>query len=122
MTQSIEHALAALVAEEALLLDRLARVRVAIKSLRELTAPVQPPYHTPSGVMAETESAAIEIILAAGRPVPTHEMMEKLTERGIQIGGQHPGSTLSARLSRSRRLRNCRPQGWLVVRESLPGD
>lgn len=67
-----------------------------------------------SGALAETEAVAAEIIRAAGRPIPTREMLEALRNRGIDVGGKDPASTLSARLSRSRTLENVRPHGWRV--------
>lgn len=76
-------------------------------------------YGENRGKMFETEDAAVAIIRAAGRPVPTREMLELLAARGIAVGGQDEASTLSARLSRSPRLVNVRPYGWNVRESAL---
>lgn len=70
------------------------------------------------GALAATELAAVEILTRVGRPIPTRELHDLLTEFGIEIGGQDPISTLSARLSRAPKLLNIRSKGWWIRGES----
>jgi hypothetical protein len=74
--------------------------------------PKREPVAATTGALAETEGAAIEVIKAAGRAIPTREMLEALRARGVEVGGKDPASTLSARLSRASALENVRPYGW----------
>jgi hypothetical protein len=73
------------------------------------------------GALVMTEEAAIEEIKRLGRAIPSREMCDLLTARGIDIGGQDAVATLSARLSRSSRLRNARPFGWILNNEIPEG-
>jgi hypothetical protein len=62
-----------------------------------------------------TEQAAIAVLKEAGQPVSTEEMAERLRERGVDIGGRDPISTLYARLRRARALDYDRRFGWRLV-------
>jgi len=59
-----------------------------------------------------TEQAAITVLREAGKPVSTEEMAERLREKGVDIGGRDPISTLYARLKRARALDYDRRLGW----------
>lgn len=67
-----------------------------------------------AGAMSRTEEVASEIIAQLGRPVPTRELLNALLERGVDVGGKDPASTLSARLSRAPTLHNIRQRGWWI--------
>lgn len=69
---------------------------------------------TATGALSETEKATGVIIRELGRPVPTRELLELLTARGVEVGGKDPASTLSARLSRAPSLENIRQRGWWI--------
>jgi hypothetical protein len=62
-----------------------------------------------------TEQAAITVLREAGKPVPTEEMAERLREKGIDVGGRDPISTLYARLRRARALDYDRRLGWRLI-------
>ena len=62
-----------------------------------------------------TEQAAIAVLKGAGQPVSTEEMAERLRERGVDIGGRDPISTLYARLKRARALYYDRRLGWRLT-------
>ena len=62
-----------------------------------------------------TEQAAIAVLKEAGKPVSTEEMAERLRERGVDIGGREPISTLYARLRRARALDYDRRLGWRLA-------
>jgi hypothetical protein len=64
--------------------------------------------------LAVTEKAAVELLREAGQPIPTVELRLLLQDRGIEIGGKDPNSTLSARLSRAPLLYNHRGRGWWI--------
>jgi hypothetical protein len=62
-----------------------------------------------------TEQAAIAVLKEAGKQVSTEEMAERLRERGVDIGGRDPISTLYARLRRARALDYDRRLGWRLA-------
>ena len=65
-----------------------------------------------SGALAKTEEATASILRELGHPVKTAELLTKLVARGVEVGGQSPVATLSARLSRATSLINDRSKGW----------
>ena len=78
-----------------------------------------------SGAVADSASAALEHIRVTGRAVSTRELVTVLTAKGIEIGGNDPIATLSARLSRSPLLTNIRGAGWQAAsasEEETAGD
>lgn len=101
-------------------LDEMTKNLVAVAGSITVSLPLDAPYGlgTPApmkrgrGRLHETETAAVEVIHAAGRPVPTPEMLIELAKRGVEVGGKDPSSTLSARLSRAESIENVRPYGW----------
>jgi hypothetical protein len=64
--------------------------------------------------LAVTEEAVVNILRDAGNPISTADLRPLLQERGIEVGGKDPNSTLSARLSRAPLLYNHRGRGWWV--------
>jgi hypothetical protein len=57
--------------------------------------------------------AVVSILEAAGKPLPTRVLIEKLAEQGIVIGGKLPVTGLSSALSRHRELLTAsRSEGW----------
>lgn len=64
--------------------------------------------------MAETERNVAKVISDLGRPVKTRELLAIMSQRGFEVGGQDPVSTLSARLSRSQHIVNDRALGWMT--------
>lgn len=64
--------------------------------------------------MEETEEKVAQLLSELKRPVPTRELVMFLAERGYEVGGQEPVSTLSARLSRSQRFVSDRKYGWMT--------
>ena len=75
-----------------------------------------------SGALAETEAAVVAILTATGHPMPTRDLQPALAERGIEIGGKDPISTLSARLSRAPQLVNIRQRGWWIKERADDAD
>ena len=74
-----------------------------------------------SGALAVTEEATISILREFGRPAKTSELLNLLVARGVEVGGQSPSATLSARLSRATSLINDRSTGWWF-RNSTGGE
>ncbi len=64
--------------------------------------------------VTETEDRARGILLQAGRPLTTKELLSKLEATGFAIRGQNPVATLHTRLNRSASLVFVRPVGWQV--------
>jgi len=65
-----------------------------------------------------TERVAATIIKDFGRPVPSPEMLRELIDRGVDIGGKEPASTLAARLSRAESIEFRRGMGWGLKKSS----
>lgn len=80
----------------------------------------EPSQSTRGAALAETEKVAIQAIRQAGRALHTRELLIVMEAAGVEVGGQDPASTLSARLSRAPRLWNDRPNGWRVSDETAP--
>ncbi|GIX18069.1 MAG: hypothetical protein KatS3mg119_2255 [Rhodothalassiaceae bacterium] len=60
--------------------------------------------------------ACWRILAEEGRPLPTREIVERLEERGLSVGGKNKVATLSAALSHSPHFRTLgRTQGWEIV-------
>lgn len=76
---------------------------------------------TAANSLAATEEVAIAVLTQNRGPMPTSKLRPEIEARGIEIGGKDPNSTLSARLSRSTRLYNSRPDGWWL-REKAGDD
>jgi hypothetical protein len=67
------------------------------------------------GRISDTEAAVIEIIRAQGGGyVQTRALLPLIQQRGIEVGGKDPYSTLAARLSRSDKLIGMRGRGWTI--------
>ncbi len=56
----------------------------------------------------------IEIIKQAGKPLTISELVQALTNRGLEIGGEKPHSNLAGYLSRDTRVKYLKEQGWWV--------
>lgn len=59
--------------------------------------------------------ATIDEIRKAGRPLSIAELVQRLTDRGLQIGGARPAPNLAGYLSRSPLVRFEQGMGWIVV-------
>ncbi len=81
-----------------------------------------PPRIFISGRLSETEHVAAEIIKERGRAIPTRDLLVELENRGVEVGGKDPASTLSARLSRSSVLVGRRGIGWSLKPEAPQKD
>jgi hypothetical protein len=72
------------------------------------------PAPAPTGTISDTEREAANVIRELQRPVSTRDLLTMLMQRGIEVGGKDPLSTLSARLSRAPTLANKRGEGWIM--------
>lgn len=116
-------------AEEASLLLRLEHVRAIKASAAALAgaapkAAAEPVLHVKprrtSSVMNPTRVAVAELLEEAGGPLETRDLLPKVRERGIDVGGKDPVATLSARLSNSDQFKNRRGVGWWFSDRPLP--
>ncbi len=74
------------------------------------------------GRLLQTERVAGDIIKEAGKPVLSGDMLAQLQERGVEIGGKDPASTLAARLSRATTIEFVRGQGWALSSDRLKDE
>ncbi len=65
---------------------------------------------------ASLEDAALSALAAAGRPLRTRDLLEKVREAGVEVPGKDPANNLSAHLSRSARVRST-SLGWVISEE-----
>jgi hypothetical protein len=75
---------------------------------------VDPVPKPQTGIVAATEEIAVHVIEAMGKPMSTRELLPIVSQH-ITVAGKVPLSTLSARLSGSKRLVRTR-DGWDVKR------
>lgn len=85
-----------------------------IENQGNLLSPTRP---TPTTAI---HNAAVEIIRAAGRPVPLGEMVHALWERRMIIGGKDPAANLSAKLGHCDLLVSIRNVGWWLKHQDFP--
>ena len=64
------------------------------------------------GAIAETRAGARLILEEAGGYVQSAELIDKLKEMGVEVGGAQPSSTLSARLSGDDEIESRRGYGY----------
>jgi hypothetical protein len=76
--------------------------------------PVAPRTGAQTGAIAETRAISNMILEEAADYVPTGELLDKLVEYGIEIGGINPASTLSARLSGDEEIASKRGRGYIL--------
>ena len=62
----------------------------------------------------EIKNAARQGLVGATRPVRTRDIVMRLTERGVKIGGRVPQNTLSALLSKSDAFLSHGRSGWAL--------
>ena len=67
-----------------------------------------------TGAIAETRAGARLILEAVGDYVQTAELIARLADMGIEVGGAEPSSTLSARLSGDPEIESRRGHGYRI--------
>ena len=65
-----------------------------------------------SSPQREVEQAVTQVLINAGRPVTTAQMLEAVTTHGVVIGGREPRWNLSAKLSRMEGIISIEGHGW----------
>lgn len=70
------------------------------------------------GNFGKAITAVEGLIIAAGHPLHTRVLIDRLREMGIEIGGKEPVGNLSSALSRSGKFTNSRMNGWNLRDES----
>ena len=70
------------------------------------------------GNFGKAIAAVEDIIIAAGSPVHTRVLIDRLRGMGIEIGGKEPVGNLSSALSRSGKFTNSRTNGWSLRDET----
>ena len=78
------------------------------------------PVRRPSTVMLATYEAVRSVLLEHGKPTRLSDLLAGVIERGIEVGGKDPASTLSARLSNSKEFKSRRGVGWWFTDKPLP--
>lgn len=73
----------------------------------------------PQSATARSKAESEKIIRELNRPVPLSELFEKVTARGVKIGGKNPKWVLSSNLGQAPTLIST-PDGWWLKDEPLP--
>ena len=60
------------------------------------------------------ELGSLDILREAGETVPTKEILQRLSDRDIHVGGKDPVNNLASVLSRSNAIENIRGKGWIL--------
>lgn len=96
------------------------QLEAAPAPLRPATrAPVRQEQQVPkSGAIAETRAGARLILEEVGDYVQTGDMIARLADMGIGVGGIQPSSTLSARLSGDSEIESRRGLGYRLKRNA----
>ena len=80
----------------------------------EPRGPAERPESQEPSSSTEILDAAEAVLRENGGPMYSGQILELITARGIRVGGKHPSSNLSTKLSRSngRFISNGRRMGW----------
>ena len=105
---------------------KLAKIIELAESMDEPTSPkvrvesAKPPVRGPATTTKETWDAARAILEERAKPVKLRDLLDGVRERGIDVGGKDPASTLAARLSNSKEFKSHRKIGWWFADKPLP--
>ena len=72
------------------------------------------------GAMEQTKNAVTEILREKRRAMQTRELLELVRSRGVEVGGNDPVATLSARLSNADEFELHKGFGWWFSGEHIP--
>ena len=105
--------------------QRIAKIQNYIDVAREFesTEDALPDKRTripQGGIGAQAIRLAIEMVRERGQPIPTRELVDMMKDRGLDVGGNNPITTLSSYLSRAPELSADRSRGWSLT--ELPAD
>ena len=103
------------------LYQRLAPKLDAEPQAEEKAAKIEETLNKPTP-QREIHDMAREGLRSEGRPIPTNLLYEKLTSRGVIVGGQNPIGNLGAKLAYAPDLQNTRGEGWWFKPEESQGS
>lgn len=83
---------------------------------------VKSPVRGPAAATRETWAAVRTILEERGKPVRLRDLLGGVRERGVEVGGKEPASTLAARLSNSKEFASHRGIGWWFADRPLPNE
>ena len=63
-----------------------------------------------------------DILRKEGKPIPTNMLYQKLTDRGVIVGGLNPVGNLGAKLAYAADLQNTKGEGWWFKPEESQGS
>lgn len=105
---------------------KLAKIIELAESMDEPASPkvrvesAKPPVRGPATTTKETWDAARAILQERAKPVRLRDLLDGVRERGVDVGGKQPASTLAARLSNSKEFKSHRGIGWWFADKPLP--
>ena len=73
------------------------------------------------GTYAQELTDAIHDTLLSERPLHRNVILERVTERGIHVGGAKPMNSIGSYLSTDRRFKNCGRGLWTLKQEPMTG-
>lgn len=102
--------------------ERVAKITAFLEMFQVYSAPPPKPQATAprggrpaGGVSSQAVDLAIAAIRKEGRALHTRDLLPRLAEAGLHIGGANPAANLSGFLSRSDKLKNSRAAGWSLA-------
>jgi hypothetical protein len=75
----------------------------------------------PNSITSRSKSEGVKIVRELMRPVPLGELLKRLEERDVKLGGKNPNQALSANLGNCPELRST-PRGWWLMGVPLPRE
>ena len=106
---------------------KLAKIIELAESMDEPASPkvrvesAKPPVRGPATTTKQTWDAARAILQERAKPgVRLRDLLDGVRERGVDVGGKEPASTLAARLSNSKEFKSHRGIGWWFTDKPLP--
>jgi hypothetical protein len=75
----------------------------------------------PNSTTSRSKSEGVKIVRELMRPVPLGELLKRLEERGVKLGGKNPNQALSANLGNCPELKST-PRGWWLVGQPMPRE
>ena len=123
----VEDVLAKAIAQRKDLADEIKKLDAFISIYRRLQSGeaqftgFAPTVTITAGPRKSIETGATDILREAQETLPTKEILQRLSDRDIHVGGKDLINNLASILSRSKAIENVKGEGWKLVEPAVFG-